>query len=107
MRDQKRNSPRGAGSIASIALPEHPVDYCGPEALAARVQDDRLIVVLKDGRELRVPIEMLPGVASAVRKAREKVELVGGGIGVRFPRCDEDFSIESLLSPERFRTRRR
>jgi hypothetical protein len=93
-------------SVASETAIAEPPGYQGPEATQARIRGERLVVTLKDGRSVIIPLDILPGVKSAAKNARQVVELVGGGIGVRFPRCDEDFSIESLLRPEGFRARR-
>jgi hypothetical protein len=60
----------------------------------------RLVVSLDDGRVLIVPLELLPGLAAAPASARRAYELIGGGIGIHFPMCDEDISVANLLRPE-------
>jgi hypothetical protein len=66
-----------------------------------------LLVALDDGRTLTIPFSILPGLDAASGAMRREVEIVGDGVGVRFPLCDEDFSVESLLAPERMVVRRR
>ena len=77
-----------------------PRPFHGPLARSASVSRTHLSVCLVDGRTLVVPIQSLQGLADAPDSARRVVELLGGGIGIRFPLCDEDFSVAGLLQPE-------
>lgn len=77
-----------------------PRPYTGPRAVGVRVGRSALTVTLADGRVLRVPMTALPGLASARPEQRRGFELLGGGIGIRFPQCDEDISVENLLQPQ-------
>jgi hypothetical protein len=74
--------------------------YVGPRASNVRIGRTTLTVTLDDGRVLGVPLETLPGLAAAPASARRVFELLGGGIGIHFPLCDEDISVANLLHPE-------
>ncbi len=74
------------------------------EALALEVScsDDALTVVLDDGRTVSVPIVWFPRLFNASPKDRSDWELIGGGLGIHWEGIDEDISVASLLSPEKF-----
>src|SRR6185436_8391549 len=63
---------------------------------------DALRVVLDDGRTISVPLVWFPRLANATDKQRKEWEFIGGGIGIHWEEIDEDISVASLLSPERF-----
>jgi hypothetical protein len=86
-------------SKRSRKLPS-PKPYTGPLATAARVVRGRLVVELKDGRTLIVPLSLIPGFATLPRSALSRHEVVGGGTAIHFPAIDEDVGIENLLHPE-------
>lgn len=94
----KGRSPKTRTSNRATLGPPKP--YEGPLAIAVRVGRNALTVTLNDGRVLAVPLNSLPGLASAPPATRRVFELVGGGIGIHFPLCDEDISVASL-SPSR------
>ena len=58
--------------------------------------EDFLIVGLKDGRRISVPIEWYPRLARATVAERSKWE-GGGGYGIHWPDIDEDLNTEGLL----------
>jgi hypothetical protein len=58
---------------------------------------DCLEVTLADGRELRVPLAWFPRLRSATPSDLAAWRLVGGGIGISWPRLDEDLSVAGLL----------
>lgn len=59
--------------------------------------EDFLIVGLKDGRQISVPIEWYPRLAHASEAERAHWEVSGGGYGIHWPDVDEDLSTEGLL----------
>jgi hypothetical protein len=77
-----------------------PLPFEGPRAVVVRVARTKIVVTLDDGRVLEVPLRSLPGLAAATPAQRRTFELVGGGIGIHFPLCDEDISVANLLQPE-------
>ena len=74
------------------------------EAVAVDVScsDDALTVVLDDGRTVSVPLVWFPRLLDATEKQRRDWEFIGGGIGIHWEQIDEDISVASLLSPEKF-----
>ena len=90
--------PRNPGRRSSALLPPRPYD--GPLAVHVRMSRVALTVTLDDGRILTVPLSALPGLAAAPASARKRFELLGGGIGIHFPLCDEDISVANLLRPQ-------
>lgn len=68
-----------------------------PRAMDAKVNDDELRVDLVDGRTIIVPIVWFPRLARARQAERDKWELVGDGVGIRWPELDEDISVPGLL----------
>ena len=59
--------------------------------------NDALIVGLKDGRQISVPLEWYPRLAAAAPEALNDWEICGGGFGIHWPALDEDLSTEGLL----------
>jgi hypothetical protein len=59
--------------------------------------DGFLIVGLKDGRRISVPLEWYPRLAGASSSARSRWEICGGGYGIHWPEVDEDLSTDGLL----------
>ena len=66
-------------------------------AVDVSVTEDRLTVVLADGRELSAPLAWFPRLVGATGEQRRKWCLVGCGYGIHWPEIDEDVSIASLL----------
>ena len=59
--------------------------------------DDLLVVGLKDGRRISVPVEWYPRLAHASRTQLQNWEICGAGYGIHWPDLDEDISTEGLL----------
>lgn len=59
--------------------------------------EDFLMVCLKDGRRISVPLEWYPRLANATHEQRSCWETCGGGYGIHWPDLDEDLSTEGLL----------
>jgi hypothetical protein len=58
---------------------------------------DSLIVDLKDGRSISVPIAWYPRLLKATQRQRASWEICGGGYGIHWPDVDEDLNTEGLL----------
>ncbi len=58
---------------------------------------DALVVDLKDGRSISVPLRWYPRILKATQKQRASWEICGGGYGIFWPDIDEDLSTEGLL----------
>ena len=82
-----------------------------------KVSNDALIVGLRDGRTVSVPLKWYPRLAEGRPAERRNWEFIGPGTGIHWPDLDEDISIEGLLlgrrsaesaaSLQRWRTSRR
>jgi hypothetical protein len=66
-------------------------------AKTVRVTSEALIVELRDGRTLSVPLKWYPRLAEGSPAERRQWQLIGPGIGIHWPALDEDISIEGLL----------
>jgi hypothetical protein len=66
-------------------------------AVDVTVTDDRLLVVLADGRELAAPLAWFPRLSDATADQRKNWRLIGRGQGIHWPEVDEDVSVASLL----------
>lgn len=62
-----------------------------------QVSPDRLVVLLKDGREISAPLDWFPRLKSASEADRSMWEPSAAGHGIRWPRIDEDLSVDGLL----------
>ena len=62
-----------------------------------RLTADTLIVDLRDGRSVSVPISWYPRLSEGTLAERRRWQLIGPGIGIHWPSLDEDISVEALL----------
>jgi hypothetical protein len=72
----------------------------GARAVHVSVEHGMLRVVLADGREIAAPIRWFPRLDAATAEQRGVWQLIGGGVGIRFPDVDEDISVVGLLDGE-------
>ena len=68
-----------------------------PTAKRVKVTADTLIVELRDGRTVSVPMSWYPRLSEGTPRERRRWELIGPGIGIHWPALDEDISVEALL----------
>ena len=66
-------------------------------AKSARVTARALVVELRDGRSVSVPLQWYPRLVQGSPRERERWELIGSGVGIHWPALDEDISVEGLL----------
>ena len=64
---------------------------------AVNFTQDSLVVSLKDGRVISVPLTWYPRLLEATPAARLNWQLSGAGYGIHWPELDEDLSTEGLL----------
>jgi hypothetical protein len=62
-----------------------------------KVTTDTLIVELRDGRVVSVPVNWYPRLSAGTATERRHWELIGPGIGIHWPALDEDISVAALL----------
>lgn len=53
--------------------------------------------VLADGREISAPLEWFPRLRNASDLDRREWRFIGNGIGVHWPKIDEDISVKTLM----------
>jgi hypothetical protein len=70
-----------------------------PRAISVGFIDDDLVVSLADGRSVHVPLAWFPRLAAANREDLGDWRLIGQGVGIHWPRLDEDLSVSGLLDP--------
>jgi len=61
-------------------------------------QNDKMVVILEDGRELSVPLEWFPKLRDASTEQLSNWRFIGNGEGVHWEDLDEDISVEQLLN---------
>ena len=61
------------------------------------VTEDSLIVDLRDGRTLSVPLAWYPRLLHATTEERSHWRLIGDGEGIHWEDVDEDISVENLI----------
>src|SRR5258708_19998469 len=66
-------------------------------AVDVTVTDERLTVILADGRELSAPLTWFPRLLEAAEAQRQKWRFFRRGKGIHCPEIDEDVSIVTLL----------
>ena len=59
--------------------------------------ENELVVHLKDGRILSVPLIWFPSLSNATKKELEDYEILGDGEGIHWNSLDEDLSVMGLL----------
>jgi hypothetical protein len=78
----------------STSVPEQ------PRAVSVDFVGDDLVVALADGRSVHVPLSWFPRLEAANRADLREWRLVGKGVGIHWPKLDEDLSVSGLLAPE-------
>lgn len=66
-------------------------------AIDIELSDDKLHIVLDEGRELSVPLEWFPRLRDATFNQRANWRFIGLGEGIHWPDIDEDISVVGLL----------
>lgn len=86
-------------------MPSSPAEPA-PRARTVKVTRRELVVALRDGRTLTVPLRWFPLLARATAAQRRGVRLIGRGEGLSWPLLDEDLSVAGLLRGTRPARRR-
>jgi len=68
------------------------------KVLTVKLTDDELIVGLKDGRTIAVPVAWYPRLLYATKEERNHWQLIGDGEGIHWEDLDEDISVQHLLA---------
>jgi len=59
--------------------------------------ENKMTVILEDGRELSVPLEWFPRLRKATMVQLNNWRFIGNGEGIHWEELDEDISVENLL----------
>jgi len=73
----------------AIKFDEHAVDVSFTQSA--------LHLVLADGREISAPLEWFPRLRDASDVEKSDWRLIGNGVGIHWPKVDEDISVSSLI----------
>ena len=68
-----------------------------PLAMRVIFDDDSMIVTLRDGRSLTVPLAYFPRLLTATPDQRGRVIISGEGVGLHWDELDEDINVEYLM----------
>ena len=68
-----------------------------PRAVDARVEGERIVVTLQDGREMRVPVTWFDWLANAGEEQRREIRIVEGGAGLWWEQLEDGVSVPGLL----------
>lgn len=60
--------------------------------------DDTMSVTFNSGTNLLIPLTQFDRLKSASAADRNDWQLIGDGIGVHWPKIDEDLSVENILA---------
>ena len=66
-------------------------------AQKVKVTNDAIIVDLKDGRTISVPLAWYPRLLHGSPQERSNWQLIGTGEGIHWPDLDEDLSVEGII----------
>jgi uncharacterized protein DUF2442 len=86
-----RTNSSGGGTSTSVVRPRD------ARAKAVEFASDAFVVRLEDGRSLTVPLEWFPRLRDASPERLAGWQLIGRGVGIRWPSLDEDISVAGLL----------
>lgn len=67
------------------------------EAIDVGFEQEMMVVSLRDGREIRVPIEWFPRLRDASDDERSNWRLIGNGSGIHWPDIAEDIKVPNLI----------
>lgn len=68
-----------------------------PLAREIEITEDTLVIHVKDGRTLAVPLAWFPRLLDATKAQLVNYQIVGGGEALRWPDVDEDISVPRLF----------
>jgi len=69
-----------------------------PLATDVYFDDNFLIVILSDAREIKVPLEWYPKLRNATKEQLKSWRMIGNGVGIHWDKIDEDLSVEGFLA---------
>lgn len=82
----------------SSSTPDLRVEH---RAISVSFTDDKIILLLVDGREVAFPLEFYPRLAQATPEQRRDLRPMGDGTGIHWNGLDEDLSVDSIVMGRR------
>jgi hypothetical protein len=79
------------------------IEITEARAQEVKVDEDRLIVDLTDGRTIAVPLTWYPRLWHGKAEERARYEIIGDGAYIHWPDLDEDLSVSGILAGRRSR----
>lgn len=76
-------------STLAVKFDDHAIDV--------NFTESSLHFVLADGREISAPLEWFPRLRDASEAERSEWRFIGNGIGVHWPKVDEDIAVRTLI----------
>jgi hypothetical protein len=77
------------------------IEISEARAQDVKVDEDRLIVELTDGRTISAPLAWYPRLWRGRPEERECFEIIGDGAYIHWPKLDEDLSVAGILAGRR------
>lgn len=71
-----------------------------PTIVSVSVRAGRIRVVLRDGRDVTIPMRWSPRLLAATPAQRRNVQIVDEGQALRWPDVDEDIAVSAFLAHE-------
>ncbi|TVP51176.1 MAG: DUF2442 domain-containing protein [Mongoliibacter sp.] len=68
-----------------------------PLAKKVWFDDNKMFILLEDGRELGIPLEWFPRLRKSTKEELSKWRLIGDGEGIHWDSLDEDILVGALL----------
>jgi hypothetical protein len=72
-----------------------------PQAVAVRITDDFIELLLADGRRVSTPLSFYPTLLAASPAEREAFEYLGPGTGLEWPEFDLQLSVDGIVAGRR------
>jgi len=69
-----------------------------PTIVSVSVRAGKIRIVLRDGRDVAIPMRWSPRLLAATLAQRRNVEIVDEGNALRWPDVDEDISVSAFLA---------
>ena len=77
------------------------VEIVEARAQSVKVDEDRLVVDLTDGRTISVPLAWYPRLWRGTPEERAHFEIIGDGAYIHWPDLDEDLTVAGILAGRR------
>ncbi len=67
-------------------------------AIDLHFTEDKMILLLEDGREVSIPLEWFSSLRNATSKELNNWRLIGKGEGIHWEDLDEDLLLENIIN---------